>query len=58
MESDERALNVRYRLALLPHLADLRHPEGGLDLNLCEEVLSRAGLRDLNRAERVMRGLV
>jgi hypothetical protein len=49
--------DIRYREALLPHIADLRRPGGRIDLNLAEEILAPLGLRDLNRAERVAAGM-
>jgi len=50
-------LDIRYRTALLPHIAEIRRPHG-IDLNACEEVLAPYGLRDLNRAKRVASGMV
>ena len=49
-------LDIRYRSVLLPHVTELRRTrrDGGMDLNMAEEILARHGLRDLDRATRIL----
>lgn len=53
-----RNIDESYRVALVPYLTDLAIPGNKIDLNLAEEILSPLGLRDLNRAERIVRHLM